>query len=459
MGTPIVTVNVTQTVAGLPNTLQQKGAFISQGATNTASETVSMLTQLADLTALLKTPLALTSLSWAGGVVTATTAAPHGYADNAVLPFTIAGATPAGFNGTFDCTITGASTFTYALQVDPGAETAPGTFVPAAVAELKAMATTFFAQGLSQAVSVLELGPGSAAQGVAALDAYITANPNIFYSYLVPRSWDAEADFLAMLADFEATTSRTYFFVTTTTETYQNYTDVMKCVFALVEAPKLPATEFSLAAAFCVTLHYRPSTTNRVTKTAFAFLFGVTPYPTVGTSALLTALKNASINYVGTGAEGGITNTILFWGTTKDGHDFTYWYSVDWVQTTVDQAIANAIINGSNNPANPLYYNQDGINRLQAVAAATMASGVSFGLVLNGPVQTGLPGPDLSEGLNAGNFAGETVVNAVPFLVYTADNPNDYQLGRYTGFTIVYTPTGGFTAIVFNVIVTQFVSQ
>ena len=454
----IVTVNVSQQSAPAPSTLQKTGALISQGATTTAPNTSTFLTQLSDLTAILKGALANSTLVWSSGTVTVTTAAPHGLTVADVLSLTIAGASPSGYNGTFQCTVTGASTFTYPLVGNPGVNTVPGTWTPEDVAELNAMATTFFAQGTHQGVFVLELGPGNAADGVTALGTYITANPGVFYAYLVPRFWDAAASFLTFLAGFESTTSKTYFFVTTTTGNYTSYTALMKDVVALVEAPGIPSTEFSLAAAFYVMLNYAPSSSNRVTPFAFSFLVGVTPYPLKGNNALLAAIAAANVNYVGTGAEGGLSNAVLFNGTTMDGNDFTYWYSVDWVQITVDQAIANAIINGSNNPANPLYYNQDGINRLQAVATSTMNSGVAFGLVLGVPTQTALVPNDLNAAIAAGAFTGITDVNAVPFIPYSQLNPGDYKLGKYAGLTIVYVPARGFKAIVFNVLVSQFVA-
>jgi hypothetical protein len=117
------------------------------------------------------------------------------------------------------------------------------------------------------------------------------------------------------------------------------------------------------------------------------------------------------------------------------------------------------VINGSNNPVNPLYYNQDGINRLQAVAAAVLASGVAFGLVLGAPVQTALDGATLGNNINNGVYAGLTVVNALPFLLYSSLNPGDYKIGKYGGFSAVYVPARGFIHIVFNVVVTQFVAQ
>ncbi len=456
----IVTVNVSQQIAATPNALQAKGAMISQGGTTGAANSMTLLQQASDLTALKSPALALASLVWGSSVVTGTTSAPHGYPNSKVFKGTIAGAVPVGYNGTFDITITDATTFTYPLVSNPGSETTPGTVIAGDVAELQAMVNTFFAQGASQAVYVLELGVGAVADGITALDTYITANPKTLYSYLVPREWDAVAGFLTLLAKFEATTSKTYFFVTTTQGNYAQYTAVMKCVVALIEAPAVvPTTEFSLAAAFYVSLNYKPSSTNKVTPFAFSFLVGVTAYPTAGNSALIATLLAAHINLVGTGAEGGISNTILMNGTTKDGNDFTYWYSVDWIQINVDQGIANAIINGSNNPANPLLYNQDGINRLQAVAAGIVANGVTFALVLNAPVQTGLDPASFTQQLDDGKFIGLSVVNAVPFITYSKQNPNDYAIGRYAGFTVVYTPARGFVAIVFNVIVQQFVAQ
>ena len=64
---------------------------------------------------------AISSISWSGGVATVTTSAPHGRTVGDILKLTIAGATPAAYNGTFKSTITGASTFTFPLTSNPGA--------------------------------------------------------------------------------------------------------------------------------------------------------------------------------------------------------------------------------------------------------------------------------------------------------------------------------------------------
>lgn len=455
----IVTVNVSQTIPPTPSLLQQTGAFVSQGATTTSAGTATLLTGLSDLTPILAGALANTSLTWTSSVVTVTPAAPHGFTTGDIIELTIAGVTPNAYNGTFACTITGASTFTYPLVSNPGTETIPGTYTPEDVSELVAMATTFFAQGNAISVYVMEFGAGSPAQGVTALSAYITANPFEYYAWLLPRAWASESTYIAFVADYESTTSKVYFFTSMTIDNYTSFTPVMKCVVGNIESTGIPMTEFSLAAPFYCVLATNPSTTNKVAPFAFRFLFGVTAWPTKGNGAIFTELAAAGVNYVGSGAEGGISDAIWVYGTTMDSNDFEYWYSVDWVQINIDLNISNAVINGSNNPINPLYYNQDGINRLQSVAASTMSSGVTFGMVLGQIVQTTLDGPVLDANLNAGLYANQTVVNAVPFITYSAENPSDYKIGEYDGFAIVYIPARGFKHIVFNVNVTQFVNQ
>lgn len=547
--TQIVVVNVSQTVAPTPSQLQKTGAIISQGGTTLAPGSYSLLTQLASLTPLFSASLALSSLVWSaagGGTVTATTSAPHGMTTGDQFLTTIAGTTPAGYSGTYPAFVTGASTFVFPLTTSPGTITTPGTYTPRMVAELTAGATTFFAQGAQQGVYVLELGAGEPAAGVNALSAFITANPSTFYSYLVPRSWDGNAAYLALLAQFEGLSAKTYFFTTTTLATWQNYTDLLKCVVAMVESPEtgvwpanalssltwaatnggqatgstttahgvsvgetftlsgsapagwngtflalpgttastliwalptnpgsetllgqlqasvyanpgIPPTEVSNASDWWVSLNYNPSSTNKVTPFEYSFLYDVTPYPLPGNGALLATLQAANINYVATGYEGGISDAMLVPGNTLDGNPFNYWYSVDWMQINLDLNLANAVINGSNNPINPLYYDQPGINRLQQVAAQTAASAVTFGLATGTVTLTALTGPQLAAALDAGQFDGMIVVNAVPLIPYLTASPGDYKIGKYAGLSVIYTPARGFSQIIVNLNVTNFV--
>lgn len=452
----IVVINVSQTQAPSPAGLQNSGAFVSQGGTTTLAGVQSLVTQLADLTAILSPALALSNISWASSLVTAVTAAPHGIPNGTQFWVVIAGVAPAGYNGLYLATVTTGSHLTYALVSNPGTVTAEGTYQNATAAELLEMGTTFFANGSGQSVYVNELGVGSPAQGVTALGAWIAANPGVYYSYLVPREWGGESTFVTLANTFTATNAKTYFFTTMTNGNYASFAD-LKCVVGEIESPGVGATEFSLAAAFYKTLSYRPSNTNRVTPLAFSFQFGVTEYPAAGNNALFTAWKAAGVNWIGDGAEGGISDTILFFGTTMDGRPWNYWYSADWGAINLQRDIANAVINGSNDSAAPLYLDQPGINTLEAVGARTLRNGASFGLVLGTVVQTELDGQAFQTNVENGVYAGQAVINAVPFTTYYDANPGDFKVGIYAGFAAAYAPLRGFEQIIFNLNITDFV--
>lgn len=426
----IVNIAVSQQVAPAPVTLQRTGAFVTQGGTTLTAGTSAILTQMSDLTAILAGSIAVTAMSWSGGIVTVTLAGPHGIPSGDTLQGVIAGVTPAAYNGTFNVTYTGANTFTYPLVSNPGAVTVQGRFTLENVQELVAMATTYFAQGSLTAVYVLELGTGNPTQGVTALTAYIISPTLRFYRYLLPADWAGESTASALANTYSSPEALTYFHPTVTLGNYTPWS-TLKSVHAFVQATNAPVTEFSAAAEFYRMLNYNPTNINKITPLAFAFLYGVTPLNPTPTQQ--TQLKAAKLNYVDTGAEGGISNTILKWGTDMAGNDGTYWYSADWVNLNAHLMLANAVINGSNNPQNPLYYDQNGINRLAAVAQGVLNNGVTFGMITGAPI-----------------------VTAVPFSVYVAANPSDFPAGVYNGLAVTFTPSRGFTSITFFLTVTNF---
>jgi hypothetical protein len=552
MANPIVHVNVSQTQAPIPNNLQKTGALISQGGTVLTSGQYSLLTQYSDLTTLQPTPLEVTSLTYGSGKVTAVTAAAHGIPNNIMFRTTVSGATKSGYNGAFIATSTGGSGFTYQVPSNPGVETpivpSPIRYTKFGVGELDSMANTFFSQqGSAQGVYVLELGSDGSpvpSEGVATLKEFIDSSPQFFYSYLVPRAWNADPSFLTFLANYESTTAKTYFFVTTLEEHRQLY-DGKKDVLALIEAPSYgvwpanallssawsgglvtavtttnhgvepgqqfsiqgatpigyngtfvarsgtngdtlkysvpndpgsptgangtmlaskysavarPPMEFGHASDFFVTLNYNPGPANRVPQLAFSYLYGVTAFPMLGNSALIRNMDDSYVNYIGTGAEGGMpSNKILFNGLTMDGRPFNYWYSVDYVQINAKLFLANAVINGSNTTINPLYYNQQGINRLQQALVGMMGGAITAGLVLGTTIQLELDIIALGEVLSSGRYNGFAVVNAVPFVPYAIANPSHYRLGIYNGLSITFTPLAGFRSITVDINVTDFV--
>jgi len=453
MTTAIVTVNASVVLAPQPNNLQQTGALISQGGSTLAAGT-SQLVSKDSWSALIAPPLTLTSLAWSGSVVTATTTAPHGWTTGDVLPVVIAGAVPTGYNGSFTATVTGASTFTYPLVANPGAETTPGRVTLGSVSELTAMATTYFAGNGVPSVYILELGEGTATEGVADLTAYMTSVLGTtfqIYAFLIPRLWDDNSAFLTLCNNSTATNAFTYFYVTTTVANRAVYSGPgYKCVYAEVEAPSIAATEFSLASAFGTALKANPSSTNKLPPLTYSPSFGTTAYPIKGNQTIFEQLATAKVGWIGTGQEGGISGNILFQGLMSDGNFWNFWYSTDWMQLQSKLALANEVINGSASSVNPLYYNQQGINRLQNRVVRVANTGLAAGLGNGQVISTQLPVNDFLANYNAGAYNGQIVINAEPFLAYTDENPNDYGQGKYGGLSCVWIPQLPFLSIFFN---------
>ncbi|EAR2754456.1 TPA: hypothetical protein ACW2OK_005345, partial [Salmonella enterica] len=117
----------------------------------------------------------------------------------------------------------------------------------------------------------------------------------------------------------------------------------------------------------------------------------------------------------------------------------------------------NEVINGSNTTVNPLYYDQQGIGRLQRRALKTLRSGISYGLILGQVIDTQLTQESFNAEYEKGSYAGNAVINAVPFADYTSLNQSDYADGKYNGLSAVVTPRRGFESITFNLNVTNFV--
>lgn len=431
----IVTVNTTVTVAPTPSQLQQSGAIVSTGGTTLATGSYQYCGTLSQVTSILSAPLALTGMVWASGTVTATTSAALSLSTGQTFTTTISGATPAAYNGTYAATVTGANTFTFTLTPNPGTETVPGTYSPNNAGFVTNAATTYFAQGTSVGVYVLELGAQTtAAAAITALQTWITANsaPQVFYSYLLPASWDSasSAALNTMTSNYDSPSGQTYFFVTTTTSNITAYTG-NKAVIATVPSPTQASTEHQASTLFYQWLVNNPSSANPLAPMSYRYVFGVTPWSQVANATAINTVLSAYGNLILTGAEGGISNACIFKGTTMDGEQAAWWYGVDWFRIQVKQILANTIINGSNsNP--PLIYNQPGINTLQATAQNTGNSAVSF------------------------NCALSVVVTAVPFFTYTQANPTNYNAGIYNGLAATMVGTSAFLTITFDLDALQF---
>ncbi|HDL7647648.1 TPA: hypothetical protein PXO92_004350 [Yersinia enterocolitica] len=443
MGFNIVTVNVSQTIGAIPSNLQQMSAILSFGSTLQESGKPVLLTRNQDINELVKNAIgSLSAVSTAKSTsANVTLTLPEGVTsgrdNNTEVEITISGCSPNVWNGTYTATVTSNNTLTWTIpdaQLN-GSPTTLGQFTFTGSDELATAVNSFFAQGNSIGVYLLELGhQASVGTQISALKAYMDDPIKRFYAYLVPQSWDGKAEFISLAKLHTANEAMQYFFVITATPKETSYVSPYSGIKSVIaQADDSYPTTNAAAAAMWNFVSASPSEINKVPPMAFRYLQAVNAHK--GKQSILSTMTKQNINYVDTGAEGGISNTILVQGVTSDGNDMTYWYSVDWVQINVDMQLANTVINGSNNPINPLYYNQDGIDRLQQVAQGLFNTGVSYGLV-----------------------NGQPVVNAVPFRTYIKNNPNDYGIGRYAGLSAVYTPMRGFVEIIFNINVTMQLS-
>jgi len=459
----IVNINISILNPPKPSQLLKSGAMISQGGTTLTAGEYQLLTSSSDLKDYLKA-VATSSIAWATGVVTVTLSSPHGLTIGDEVPVSISGAVPSGYNGSVNATITSTTEFTYPLTTNPGAVTTQGSVTLPASREINQMNTVFWAQGTRRAVYVLELGAGDSEDGVTALSEFIAEDVSLgntyqtFFSYLVPRAWDTEPTFKTLVNNYTSPGSLVKFFVSTTIDTYTAWVSAAyPNVFAGVEAPAVVGTEFSMAGPFQSSLVNDPGSSNMVPPMAFRFMYGVTEYPPAGNGTLLKTLQDSNINYIGSAAEGGLSNKMLVAGHMLDGNPFNYWYSVAWCAINLELDLANEIINGSNTTTNPLYYDQDGIDRLQKRGLKTLRSGISYGLILGQVISTKLDQTTFNENFNEGDYSGRAVINAVPFSSYTSLNESAYADGEYGGLSAVMTPKRGFESITFNLNVTNFV--
>lgn len=460
----IVNINVSITNPPRPSQLLKTGALVSVGGTTLPVGTTQLLTTATDLASIIHPAFEIESLAWASNTVTVTLAEAHGLENGDQLQVVLAGNSPAGYNGTFAGTVTGADTITYPLATDPGTDTAQGTLQLYSATELQQMNTSFWAQGKQRAVYVLELGAVPTVDAVEALQAYIANDVSLgntyqtFFAYLVPRAFSSQATFKQLTNLYTAANDLVYFFVTTDLAGYSAWSALKyKSVYAGIESPDMPSSAFDLAAQFQSFLANDPGSANQVPPMAYRFLFGTTVYPITGNATVLKQLEAGNINYVGSAAEGGLSNMLIMKGHMLDGMPSNYWYSVAWAVINLELDLANEIINGSNTTVNPLYYDQQGIDRLQKRALKTFRTGISYGLIIGTGISTRLSSPQFVANFNNGDYAGEAVINAIPYQQYVADNESAFQDGIYGGFTGVMTPRRGFEEITFNLNVTNFV--
>jgi hypothetical protein len=471
----IVTVTVSTILAPAANTLQQTGAILSYGGSTVPVGSTQILTRFGDLAQWVIPADGVVNAVWAAGVVTVTlqNPIPGTWTNGDLVSMNFTGFTPTGYNGTYICTITGADTVTYNQLIDPTIMMQAGKSQFTAAMDLNAKVATFFRQGTGRYVYILELGfQTTPQQEMLQLENWLNVNPLSFYGYLVPYAWGNSNNItnaITLFEQFVNPEAMTYFWITLQANTVGLIPNTCKSVVQLIEDPSVyPArisaapgmyAEYTIAGMFYWALQFQATSVTRVAPMCFKYIYGVTPYNQLSAGSIFASFKTNNVNYIRTGAEGGINYTFVYMGVTADGMDyFNWWWTIDWVQINIKLDLANAIINGTNNPLAPLYYDQPGINQLEAVLAGTMKRGGGFGMINGVVVQTQLNSDDLMTAIDAGTYEGQCNVNAVPFLAYSEQNPSDYGVGEYDGLSTLFIPARGFVHVLVSVVATDIVT-
>ncbi len=428
----IVNLNTTVTYASQPSQLQQSGALISLGGTTLTTNTYSYCGSLNAFDQI---------VSATGNYVELTNQATSFFAQgNAVGLYVLelGTETTAGENipnlqtwitdqpssfyayatpSTWD-SVTGAVQTITVTKTGSGYTSAPTVTIAAPSSGTTATATAVLSNGGISSVVITNPGTGYTTAPVVTIGAPPSGGVQATATAAVGNP------LAAIAGNYSSPNAKTYFFITTTVSDLPNY-GTSKSVFAAVPSPNAGATESAIGGMLYNWLVNNPSAAAPLAPMSYRYLYGLTPWPQSGQSSSVQTILTDYGNLVWTGAEGGITNAALYRGTVKSGAQASAWFGVDWFQIQVKQALAAAILNGSNSTP-PLLYNQHGINTLLAVAQSVGSSAVAFGC------------------------AQSVVVTATPFQTYITQNPNDYANGIYNGLSATITAQNGFLTITFN---------
>ena len=303
----------------------------------------------------------------------------------------------------------------------------------------------FFANNANGKAFVLEVGavvgddPGT---NIAALATHITDGENVCGHYSVPDVFYGDADFATLVALY-STDDPVYKFSShithgTAPADQTGFTALAGKSAWFPVYPSDVATENACGAMVGIMASglYDVSPTNLMTPLQYKTIVGVTP-ESFNTS-FRTALNNAAVNYVGSIQ----SVSVLMNGRYADNKSWDYRYSERSTLQDIQNSLLALIINGANVPAASVPYNQDGIDKLLAVANARATYRKSCNQVT-----------DFSQALDN---TGTTLVDkdsfkATDYYTYKAANPAKYQAGEYDGLSGFIEIGKFFRKVTFNV--------
>lgn len=303
----------------------------------------------------------------------------------------------------------------------------------------------FFANNANGTAFVLEVGAiagGDPGTNIAALASHIADGVEVCGHYSVPDGFYGDADFTALVTLY-STDDPVYKFSshithgTAPADQPAFLTLTGKSAWFPVY-PSDEATENAAGAMVGIMASgiYDVSPSNLMTPLQYKTIVGVTPEDF--TSSFRLALSNNAVNFVG--SIQGVP--VIMNGRYADNKSWDYRFSERSTLQDIQNSLLALIINGANVPAASVPYNQDGIDKLLAVANARAAFRKSCNQVT-----------DFSQSLNN---TGTLLVDkdsflAIDYYTYKAANPTKYNAGEYDGLSGFIEIGKFFRKVTFNV--------
>ena len=303
----------------------------------------------------------------------------------------------------------------------------------------------FFANNANGTAFVLEVGAvagGDPGTNIAALATHITNGVDVCGHYSVPDSFYADADY-ATLVTLYATDDPIYKFSNHITH---GTAPADQSAFAGLTGksnwfpvyPSAVSTENACGAmvGIMASTVYDVSPTNLMTPLQYKKVVGVTAE--AFNSTMRTALTNNAVNFVGSIQ----SVTVLMNGRYGDNKSWDYRFSERVTLQDIQNSLLALIINGANVPAASVPYNQEGIDKLLAVANSRGTFRKSCNMIT-----------DFSQTLdNTGTLlVDKDTFKATDYYTYKAANPTKYAAGEYDGLSGIIEIGKFFRKVTFNV--------
>lgn len=303
----------------------------------------------------------------------------------------------------------------------------------------------FFANNANGTAFVLEVGAvagGDPGTNIAALATHITNGVDVCGHYSVPDSFYADADFATLVTTY-ATDDPIYKFSNHITH---GTAPADQTAFAGLTGksnwfpvyPSAVSTENAVGAmvGIMASTVYDVSPTNLMTPLQYKKVVGVTAENF--NSTMRTALTNNAVNFVGSIQ----SVTVLMNGRYGDNKSWDYRYSERVTLQDIQNSLLALIVNGANVPAASVPYNQEGIDKLLAVANSRGTFRKSCNMIT-----------DFSQTLdNTGTLlVDKDTFKATDYYTYKAANPTKYAAGEYDGLSSIIEIGKFFRKVTFNV--------